>query len=107
MNQIYLNLGQLRVENLGRGYVWLDTGTHESLHQAATFIQTLERRQGLKVGCVEEIAYGLGYVDSYELLQLAQPLAKSSYGRYLQELLNERDRLISSQETSKIGADRY
>ena len=105
VNQIYLNWGQLRVEILGRGYVWLDTGTHESLHQAATFIQKLEQRQGLKIACVEEIAYGLGYVNSHELLQLAQPLAKSSYGRYLQELVNERERSTFSQETSETTAN--
>jgi glucose-1-phosphate thymidylyltransferase len=89
LNQVYLSQGQLRVEILGRGYAWLDTGTHETLHQAANFIQTLEQRQGLKIACIEEIAYRLGYIDSSELLQLAQIMAKSSYGRYLMEVLED------------------
>jgi len=89
LNQIYLDRGQLRVEILGRGYAWLDTGTHETLHQAANFIQTLEQRQGLKIACIEEIAYRLGYIDSSELRQLAQIMAKSSYGRYLMEVLED------------------
>ncbi len=89
LNQVYLSRGELQVEILGRGYAWLDTGTHESLHQAATFIQTLEQRQGLKIACVEEIAYRLGYIDSEQLQQLAQPMAKSSYGRYLLEVLKD------------------
>jgi glucose-1-phosphate thymidylyltransferase len=77
------------VEVLGRGYAWLDTGTHESLHQAANFIQTLEQRQGLKIACIEEIAYRLGYIDSAQLAYLAAPMAKSSYGRYLLEILSD------------------
>ncbi|MDH6083774.1 glucose-1-phosphate thymidylyltransferase RfbA [Umezakia ovalisporum] len=87
LNQLYLNREQLQVCLLGRGYAWLDTGTHESLHQAASFIQTLEERQGLKIACVEEIAYQQGYIDAEHLHQLAQPLAKSSYGKYLMQLL--------------------
>lgn len=88
VNLVYLNRGQLQVEVLGRGYAWLDTGTHESLHQAANFIQTLEQRQGLKIACIEEIAYNQGYIDSKELRHLAESMAKSSYGRYLMEILN-------------------
>lgn len=88
LNLVYLRRGQLRVEVLGRGYAWLDTGTHESLHQAANFIQTLEERQGLKIACIEEIAYRQGYIDSAQLRQLAEPMAKSSYGRYLMEHLD-------------------
>ncbi len=87
VNLVYLRQGQLRVEVLGRGYAWLDTGTHESLHQAANFIQTLEQRQGLKIACIEEIAYRLGYIDDVELRHLAKPMAKSSYGRYLMEIV--------------------
>ncbi len=87
LNRLYLEQQQLRAEILGRGYAWLDTGTHESLHQAANFIQTLEHRQGLKIACVEEIAYHQGFIDGEQLYQLAQPLAKSSYGQYLLELL--------------------
>jgi len=87
VNQVYLNRGQLRVELLGRGYAWLDTGTHESLHQASNFIQTLEERQGLKIACIEEIAYNQGYIDLSQLSRLAESMAKSSYGRYLFTIL--------------------
>ncbi|AUB35403.1 glucose-1-phosphate thymidylyltransferase [Nostoc flagelliforme CCNUN1] len=86
LNQVYLRRGQLRVELLGRGYAWLDTGTHESLHQATSFIQTLEQRQGFKIACIEEIAYRQGYIDGEQLYRLAKPLSKSSYGRYLIDL---------------------
>ncbi len=89
VNLRYLAAGQLEVELLGRGYAWLDTGTHESLHQAANFIQTLEDRQGLKLACLEEIAYRQGYIDRAQLAELARPLAKSSYGAYLQQILRE------------------
>ncbi|HEY9649892.1 MAG TPA: glucose-1-phosphate thymidylyltransferase RfbA [Coleofasciculaceae cyanobacterium] len=88
LNRAYLEQGQLQVEALGRGYAWLDTGTHESLYQATKFIQTLEERQGLKIACIEEIAYSQGYIDSTQLRQLAEPMAKGSYGRYLMELLD-------------------
>lgn len=88
LNRIYLARGQLKVEILGRGYAWLDTGTYESLHQAASFIQTLEQRQGLKVACIEEIAYRQGYIDAEQLARLAKPLLKSSYGRYLIDMIN-------------------
>ncbi|MDZ7957152.1 MAG: glucose-1-phosphate thymidylyltransferase RfbA [Aulosira sp. DedQUE10] len=88
LSQVYLHRGQLRVELLGRGYAWLDTGTHESLHQAASFIQTLEQRQGFKIACVEEIAYRQGYIDADQLYELAKPLAKNSYGRYLMDMIN-------------------
>ena len=89
LNLVYLQQGKMRVEILGRGYAWLDTGTHESLHQAANFIQTLEQRQGLKLACVEEIAYGQGYINQHQLLNLAAPLAKSSYGQYLENILKQ------------------
>jgi glucose-1-phosphate thymidylyltransferase len=87
LNRLYLERGALRVELLGRGVAWLDTGTHESLLQAAMFIEALETRQGLKVCCPEEIAYRCGYVDAEQLRRLARPLAKSGYGRYLLETL--------------------
>jgi glucose-1-phosphate thymidylyltransferase len=87
MNKVYLEQGKLQVELLGRGYAWLDTGTHESLHQAASFIQILEERQGFKVACVEEIAYRNGYIDDEQLRKLATPMAKSTYGKYLLDLL--------------------
>lgn len=89
LSQVYLDQGQLQVELLGRGYAWLDTGTHESLHQAASFIQTLEERQGFKVACVEEIAYRNGYINAEQLERLAIPIAKSSYGKYLLSLLKQ------------------
>ncbi len=89
INSHYLQAGELRVERLGRGTAWLDTGTHESLLQAATFIETVEQRQGLKISCVEEIAYRQGYISAQQLNALAQSLNKSSYGRYLLELLAE------------------
>ncbi|PZD74670.1 Glucose-1-phosphate thymidylyltransferase [Acaryochloris thomasi RCC1774] len=87
LSREYLKRGELKVELLGRGYAWLDTGTHDTLHQAGSFIQTLEQRQGFKVACVEEIAYRQGYIDAAQLSQLAQPLAKSGYGKYLLTLL--------------------
>lgn len=89
VNLAYLRQGNLKVEVLNRGYAWLDTGTHESLHQASDFIQTLEQRQGVKIACVEEIAYRQGYIDSEQLRQLSNSLAKSSYGRYLLDILND------------------
>ncbi len=104
LNLVYLRQGQLRVEVLGRGYAWLDTGTHESLHQAASFIQTLEQRQGLKIACIEEIAYLLGYIDSLQLRHLAEPMAKSSYGRYLMEILDNETQTTSLQESDGIAA---
>ena len=88
VNNHYLKRGELDVEKLGRGYAWLDTGTHESLLQAATFIQTIEVRQGLKIACLEEVAYRMGYIDAEQLAALVQPLLKSEYGRYLRRLLN-------------------
>ncbi len=89
VNTRYLEQGDLHVELLGRGTAWLDTGTHESLLQAATFIETIEQRQGLKIACVEEIAYRMGYIDENELQALAAPLNKSSYGRYLTDVIEE------------------
>ncbi|MBD2230189.1 glucose-1-phosphate thymidylyltransferase RfbA [Phormidium tenue] len=89
LNRCYLEQGELQVELLGRGYAWLDTGTHESLHQASSFIQTLEERQGLKIACVEEIAYQKGYISGEQLYHLAKPLAKSDYGTYLMQLIDE------------------
>jgi glucose-1-phosphate thymidylyltransferase len=89
VNLKYLSRGQLRVEVMGRGMAWLDTGTHESLQQATNFIETIEQRQGLKVSCPEEIAYRMGYLDAEGLSRLAEPMKKSSYGRYLLEIAQE------------------
>lgn len=83
LNQLYLDDSNLKVEIMGRGYAWLDTGTHESLIEAGQFIQTIENRQSLKVACIEEIAYEMGYIDKEQLLKLAKPLQKNQYGQYL------------------------
>jgi glucose-1-phosphate thymidylyltransferase len=83
VNQIYLDEERLTVEVMGRGYAWLDTGTHESLLEASTFIETIERRQGLKVACLEEVAFEQGYINKKQLIKLAQPLQKNQYGQYL------------------------
>ena len=83
LNQDYLDEGRLKVELMGRGYAWLDTGTHDSLLEAGQFIQTIEKRQGLKVACLEEIAFEMGYIDKTQLIKLAQPLKKNQYGQYL------------------------
>ena len=89
VNNAYLRQGKLKVERLGRGTAWLDTGTHESLLQASQFIQAIEERQGLKVACLEEIAYRMGYIDIDQLERLAQPLRQNAYGQYLHQLLHE------------------
>lgn len=89
LNRLYLEQGQLSVEIMGRGYAWLDTGTHESLLQAGQFIATLEHRQGLKVACPEEIAYRSGWIDAMQLENLAQPLLKNGYGQYLMRILKD------------------
>lgn len=89
VNQRYLDEKNLTVELMGRGYAWLDTGTHESLLEASNFIQTIENRQGLKVACIEEIAYEMGYINREKLLELAQPLKKNQYGQYLLRRVSE------------------
>ncbi|PCI36718.1 MAG: glucose-1-phosphate thymidylyltransferase [Elusimicrobia bacterium] len=89
LNRKYLELGELHVERLGRGYAWLDTGTHESLLSASNFIYTIEERQGLKVACVEEIAFREGYIDADAVKKLADPMAKTGYGQYLLRMLEE------------------
>jgi glucose-1-phosphate thymidylyltransferase len=90
VNQIYLERGDLEVQVMGRGYAWLDTGTHESLLEAGSFVQTLEKRQGLKIACPEEIAFRKGYITAEQVEKLAQPLAKNAYGRYLLSLLTDK-----------------
>ncbi len=89
VNRVYLGDGKLRVELLGRGYAWLDTGTHDSLLEASEFIATIEKRQGLKLACIEEIAYSLGYIDKAQLLKLAEPYRKNGYGQYLMRLIGD------------------
>ena len=87
VNKVYLDNKALKVERLGRGFAWLDTGTHESLLQASEFVRTIEERQGLKIACIEEIAFNMGYINDEQLSQLAQPLLKSGYGTYLMGLI--------------------
>ena len=89
VNKVYLEQGKLSVEKMRRGYAWLDTGTHESLLAAAGFVATIQARQGLKIACIEEIAYRMGLIDAEQVLRLAQPLAKNEYGKYLQRLVQE------------------
>ena len=100
VNVAYLRRDQLRVEILGRGMAWLDTGTHESLNQAAEFVRTIEDRQDLKVCCPEEIAYRMGYIGAEQVVRLAEPLKKNSYGRYLMELVNEEQPYFDSEYRS-------
>ena len=90
LNQIYLDKGLLTVQTMGRGFAWLDTGTHESLHDAGSFVASIQKRQGLQVACVEEIAYRLGYIDEEQLAKLAQPLLKSDYGQYLKRIVDQK-----------------
>ncbi len=89
VNRSYLDMGELYVEQLGRGIAWLDTGTHESLMQAGDFIRVIEERQGLKIACIEEIAYRMNYIDAAQMERLAEPLSKNGYGRYLLNLLRQ------------------
>ena len=89
VNKVYLEKGELSVELLGRGYAWLDSGTHESLLEASNFIETIEKRQNLKVACLEEIAYRMGYIDREQLIKLAQPLKKNNYGQYMLRIAEE------------------
>ncbi|MGR5531562.1 glucose-1-phosphate thymidylyltransferase RfbA [Vibrio alfacsensis] len=89
LNEMYLNDGSLNVELLGRGFAWLDTGTHESLHEASSFVQTIEHVQGLKVACLEEIAWRNGWLSDEQVLTIAEPMMKNEYGQYLARLVNE------------------
>jgi glucose-1-phosphate thymidylyltransferase len=90
VNNRYLDIGALNVELLGRGFAWLDTGTHETLLEASEFVRTVEERQGLKIACPEEIAFRMGFIDAEQIRRLAQPLAKNGYGKYLLQLVDER-----------------
>ncbi|MFO7748503.1 MAG: glucose-1-phosphate thymidylyltransferase RfbA [Desulfobacteraceae bacterium] len=93
VNMVYLKRKALKVELLGRGYAWLDTGTHEALQQAASYVQAVQNRQGLKIACIEEIAYRLGYIDAGELERLAEEMMKNEYGQYLMKLAQKKGRL--------------
>lgn len=90
VNQAYLEKQSLKIELMGRGYAWLDTGTHESLLEASNFIETIEKRQGLKIACIEEIAYHKGFIDEAQLLKLAEPLSKNQYGHYLHKVVQSK-----------------
>lgn len=90
VNQIYLDRGDLNVEILGRGFAWLDTGTHDSLQEAGAYVQTIEHRQGHKIACLEEISFNKGWLDSQQLVSIAASLGKSGYGEYLLELVNQK-----------------
>jgi glucose-1-phosphate thymidylyltransferase len=89
VNRVYLRMGRLRVERLGRGYCWLDTGTHDSLLAAGEFVRTIEDRQDLRIACLEEIAFRQGFIDAEQLERLAQPLTQNGYGQYLLQLLRD------------------
>ena len=97
INMEYLHRGTLKVQPLGRGFCWLDTGTHESLQQASSYVQAVQERQGLKVACIEEIAYQLGYISADQLAALAQETVKNQYGRYIMDLLGENNNDINSE----------
>ena len=89
VNKEYLRRGKLKVQNMGRGYAWLDTGTHDSMHEASTFVKIIEDRKGLKISCIEEIAYQMGFIDEAQLRKLAEPLMKSGYGKYLIDIIEK------------------
>jgi glucose-1-phosphate thymidylyltransferase len=90
LNEMYLNDGSLNVQLLGRGFAWLDTGTHESLHEAASFVRTIEKVQGLQVACLEEIAWRNGWLTSEQVEKLAKPMTKNEYGQYLLRIIKEK-----------------
>ena len=90
VNQKFLEDGELKVQIMGRGFAWLDTGTHDSLAEASTFIEVIEKRQGLKIACLESIAYEKGWITADDLLRIAQPMAKNQYGQYLLNLIKEK-----------------
>lgn len=96
VNQVFLNEGQLRVQNLGRGFAWLDTGTHDSLSEASTFVEVIEKRQGLKIACLEAIAYRRGWIDEDKMRELAQLMLKNQYGQYLLKVIEEKKQAINS-----------
>jgi glucose-1-phosphate thymidylyltransferase len=96
VNVEYLRRGELRVEIMGRGMAWLDTGTHESLHQATDFVKTIEERQGLKISCPEEIAYRMGYIDAEQVVSLAEALKNNGYGQYLLELVKDEELYLNT-----------
>ena len=89
VNQEFLRDGELKVQTLGRGFAWLDTGTHDSLSEASTFVEVIEKRQGLKIACLEGIAYRMGWIDEKKMREIAQPMLKNQYGQYLIKVIEE------------------
>ena len=102
VNQVFLNSEELLVQPLGRGFAWLDTGTHDSLSEASTFVEVIEKRQGLKIACLEGIAYRRGWITEEKMLELAQPMIKNQYGQYLLRVIDERNQEISSDSFRKL-----
>lgn len=101
VNQEFLNDGELKVQTLGRGFAWLDTGTHDSLSEASTFVEVIEKRQGLKIACLEAIAYRRGWISEERMRELAQPMIKNQYGQYLLQVIEEKKREIDSDTFAK------
>ena len=101
VNQVFLNDKELRVQTLGRGFAWLDTGTHDSLSEASTFVEVIEKRQGLKIACLEAIAYRRGWISEERMCELAQPMIKNQYGQYLLQVIEEKKREIDSDTLAK------
>ena len=101
VNQVFLQDKELRVQTLGRGFAWLDTGTHDSLSEASTFVEVIEKRQGLKIACLEAIAYRRGWINEEKMRELAQPMLKNQYGQYLLKVINEKKREIDSDTLAK------
>ena len=102
VNQVFLQDKELRVQTLGRGFAWLDTGTHDSLSEASTFVEVIEKRQGLKIACLEAIAYSRGWINEERMRELAQPMIKNQYGQYLLQVIDERKRVINSDSFRKL-----
>ena len=102
VNQVFLKDGELKVQTLGRGFAWLDTGTHDSLSEASTFVEVIEKRQGLKIACLEAIAYRRGWIAEERMRELAQPMIKNQYGQYLLQVIEEKKREISSDTFRKL-----
>ena len=101
VNQHFLDEKQLKVQTLGRGFAWLDTGTHDSLSEASTFVEVIEKRQGLKIACLEAIAYRRGWINEEKMRELAQPMLKNQYGQYLLKVIYEKKREIDSDTLAK------
>ncbi len=101
VNQRFLDDKQLKVQTLGRGFAWLDTGTHDSLSEASTFVEVIEKRQGLKIACLEAIAYRRGWITEEKMRELAQPMLKNQYGQYLLQVIEEKKREIDSDTLAK------